>query len=68
MASRGQFRGHRSWLQFRDESVVISASILLPNSHHFSHDRATMGPRSGHDRGPGRSSIAVRSNGGNSTT
>ena len=68
MASRGQFCGHRSWLQFRDELVVISASILLPNSHHFSHDRATIGLRSGHDRGPGRSSITVRSNGGDSST
>ena len=57
MASRGRFHGHRSWLQLHDESVVISASILLPNSHHFSHDR-----------GPGRSSIAIRSNGGDSTT
>ena len=29
---------------------------------------ATIGPRSGHDRGPGRSLIAVRSNCGDSTT
>ena len=68
MASRGRFGGHRSWLEFRDESVVISASILLPNSHHSSHDQATIGPQSGHDCGPGRSSIAIRSNGGKSTT
>ena len=46
MASRGRFSGHRSWLQFCKESVVISASILLSNSHHFSHDRAAIGPRS----------------------
>ena len=46
MASRGRFRGHRSWLQFRNESVVSLASILLPNSHDFRHNR----PRSRHDR------------------
>ena len=39
MASRGQFRGHRSWLKFCDESVVSLASILLPNSHDFCHDQ-----------------------------
>ena len=32
------------------------------------HDRAAIGPRSGHDRGPGHSSIALTSNGGDSTT
>ena len=50
MASRGRFRWHRSWLQFRDESVVSLASILLPNSHDFCHDRATIAPRTGRDR------------------
>ena len=68
MASRGRFRGLRSWLQFRDESVVSLASILLPNSQDFRHDRATIGPRSGHDRGPGHSPIAVRLSGGDSNT
>ena len=64
MASWERFLGARSWLQFPGES----ASILLPNSHHFCHDQATIGLRSGHDRGHGRSSMAVRSNGSNSTT
>ena len=58
MASRGRFLGHGSWLQFRDESVMAKASLLLPNRHDFRHDRATIGPRSGHDRGPDPSLIA----------
>ena len=48
------------------------ASIFLRNGHEFHHDRAAIGPRSrrdramitprsGHDRGPGHSSIAIRS-------
>ena len=75
MATRGRFRGHRSWLQFRDESVVSLASICFqiatifatigPRSH---HDQAAIGPRSGHDRGPGHSSITFRSTGDDSTT
>ena len=38
MASWERFLGAMSWLQFPSES----ASISLPNSHHFSHDRATI--------------------------
>ena len=64
MASWERFLGAMLWLQFPGES----ASIFLPNSHHFSHDRAMIGQRSGHDRGPGRLSIVVCSNGGDSTT
>ena len=57
MASWERFLGAMSWLQFPGES----ASILRMNSHYFSHDRATIGPRSGHDRGHDRSSMAVTS-------
>ena len=57
MASWERFLGAMSWLQFPDKST----SITLMNNHHFSHDRATIGPRSGHDRGHDRSSIAVTS-------
>ena len=32
---------------------------FAPNRHHFGHDRATIAPRSGRDRGPCRPSIAV---------
>ena len=53
MASRGRFLGHGSWLQFRDESASISSL----NNMHFSHDRATIGPGSGR----GRATIAPRS-------
>ena len=48
MASRGRFRARGSWLQFRNKS----ASISPPNILHFSRDRATIAPRSGHHRGP----------------
>ena len=51
VASRGRFLGHGSWLQFRDELVMTKTSILLPNRHDFCHDRATIAPRSGRDRG-----------------
>ena len=54
MASWERFLGAVSWLQFQG----ASASISRMNRHHFSHDRATIGPRSGHDRGHDRSSIA----------
>ena len=47
MTSRGRFLGHESWLQFRNESVIAKASILLPNRHDFRHDQATIAPRSG---------------------
>ena len=50
MTSRGRFLGHGSWLQFRNESVMANASILLPNRHNFCHDQAILGPRSGRDR------------------
>ena len=33
--------------------------VFAPNSRLFGHDRATIAPRSGHDRGPGRPSIAL---------
>ena len=56
MASRGRFLGHGSWLQFRDES----ASISPPNNMHFSHDRATIVPRSRHDLELGAQMIAFR--------
>ena len=68
MASRGWFLGHGSWLQFCDESMMAKASILLPNRHDFRHDRATIAPRSGRDRGPNPSSIACRSIGDDSPT
>ena len=66
MASRGRFRGHRSWLRRRIGGEF--SFNFLPNSHDFCHDQAMIGPRSGHDCGPGHSSIAVQSTGGNSTT
>ena len=50
-ASLGRTRSSHIGRKFRFE--------FAPNSHHFGHDRATMAPRSGHDRGPGRPSIAV---------
>ena len=46
MASRERFLGAMSWLQFQG----ASASISRMNRHHFSHDRATIGPRSGRDQ------------------
>ena len=46
MASWGRFLGAMSWLHFQG----ASASISRMNRHYFSHDRATIGPRSGHDR------------------
>ena len=54
MASWERFLGAMSWLQF----LGASASISRMNRHHFSHDKATIGLRSGHDRGHDRSSIA----------
>ena len=57
MASWERFLGAMSWLQFPG----ASASISRMNSPHFSHDRATIGPRSGYDRGHDRSSITVTS-------
>ena len=50
MASWERFLGAMSWLQFGSNVVVNLALILLPNSHDFRHDRATIEPRSGHDR------------------
>ena len=58
--SLGRIRNSHIGREFRFE--------FAPNSHHFSHDRATIAPRSGHDRGPGSPSIAVRSTGSDSTT
>ena len=46
MASWGRFLGAMSWLHFEG----ASASISRMNRHYFSHDQATIGPRSGHDR------------------
>ena len=46
MASWERFLGAMSWLHFQGASTSISRM----NSHYFSHDRATIGPRSGHDR------------------
>ena len=46
MASWERFLGAMSWLHFQG----ASASIWRMNRHYFSHDRATIGPRSGHDR------------------
>ena len=46
MASRGRFLGRGSWLQFGNQSALISP----PNIMHFSRDRAAIGPRSRHDR------------------
>ena len=57
--SLGRLQNSRIGSEFRFD--------FAPNGFHFSHDRATIGPRSGHDRCPGRWSIAVRSNGGDST-
>ena len=61
MASWERYLGAMSWLQFPG----TSASISRMNRRHFSHDRATIGlrsdhdrPRLGHDRGHDRSSIA----------
>ena len=47
MASRGRFHGHRSWLQFRDESARIWWWIGLK----LASKEAMIAPRSGHDRG-----------------
>ena len=57
MASWERFLGAMSWLQFPG----ASASISRMNGPHFSHDQAMIEPRSGHDRGHDRSSIAVTS-------
>ena len=53
MTSRGQFRGHRSWLQFRDKSVWVwlqfgfqIATISAMTGPRSCHDRAAIGPRS----------------------
>ena len=65
MASWERFLWAMSWLHFQG----ASASISRMNRHYFSHDRATIGPRSGrdqatigprsgHDRGQDRSTIA----------
>ena len=54
MASWERFLGAMSWLHFQG----ALASISRMNRHYFSHDRATIGPRSGHDWGPDRSTIA----------
>ena len=48
-----------SWLHFQG----ASASISRRNHHYFSHDRATIGPRSGLDHAARASSIACRSTG-----
>ena len=61
MASWERFLGAMSWLHFQG----ASASISRMNRHYFSHDRATIDrdqatiePRSGHNRGQDRSTIA----------
>ena len=71
IASRGRFHGRGSCgfnsatnqLQFRLRISCILAAIG-PRS---GRDWATIAPRSGHDRGPSRSSIDVCSIGGDST-
>ena len=50
------------WLQIRGEGAWIS----LRKGHEFRHDRATIAPRSGHNLCLGRSSVGVRSFGGDS--
>ena len=54
MVSRGRFHEHRSWLQFRDESVLVWLQFGFQKATIF----ATIGPPSCHDRGPAPSSIA----------
>ena len=55
------WRGCRFRIGF--DSATISLQFLLQNGRDFRHDRATIRPRSGHDRGLGPSSIACRSTG-----
>ena len=50
MASRGRFRGHRSWLQFRDELLVCWLQFCFNRSFKRSHDHAWSWSRSSSDR------------------